>query len=167
MKLNGKMAGFLAATSLLMLTACGGAGAADTTKITSAVKANAEAVVAAYNAHDAAKAASYDAPDYLGLFHGAAPVAGLAADEAEMKLQMEDPAVNWTVSDGSVTVAQAGDMAVYQAAYVFAYTDPGTRKPATERGNWVAIFKKQDDGTMKLWRSLGIDIPATSSSPAS
>lgn len=150
----------VAVTALLALTACGGAGATDTAKITDAVKANAEGVVAAYNAHDAAKAASYDAPDYLGLFHGAAPVAGMAADEAEMKLQMEDPAVNWTVSDGTITVAKAGDMAVYQAAYVFTYTDPDTKRPATERGNWIAIFKKQDDGSMKLWRSLGIDTPA-------
>ncbi len=150
----------VAVTALLALTACGGAGATDTAKITDAVKANAEGVVAAYNAHDAAKAASYDAPDYLGLFHGAAPVAGMAGDEAEMKLQMEDPAVNWTVSDGTITVAKAGDMAVYQAAYVFTYTDPDTKRPATERGNWIAIFKKQDDGSMKLWRSLGIDLPA-------
>lgn len=166
MKLDRMITGFLATSALLLLTACGGAGAVDTAKITDMVKANADGLVAAYNAHDAAKAASYDAPDYVGLFHGTAPVTGMAADEAEMKLQMEDPAANWTVSDGSVTISQAGDMAVYQAAYVFTYTNPDTKKPATERGNWVAIFRKQDDGSMKLWRSLGIDTPSTSSAPA-
>ena len=29
-----------------------------------------------------------------------------------------------------------------------------------ETGNWIAIFKRQADGKLKLWRSIGSDLPA-------
>jgi hypothetical protein len=29
-----------------------------------------------------------------------------------------------------------------------------------ETGTWIAIFKRQEDGSMKLWRSIASDTPA-------
>ena len=31
---------------------------------------------------------------------------------------------------------------------------------ARESGTWIAIFKRQNDGSMKLWRSIASDGPA-------
>ena len=117
------------------------------------------AIVAAYNMRDAAKAASYDASDYVGMFHGSPNVIGRAADEAGMKVQLKDPAANWAIGDGRVTTSTDGSLTIYEAPYVFTFTSPETGKPAKDSGNWIAVFKRQPDGSMKLWRSIGTDTP--------
>lgn len=117
-------------------------------------------VVAAYNAGDAQKAASYDAPDYVGVYHGTPNTIGPAADEAGMKAQMAAAKVVWQLGADKVTVAKAGDLGIVEAPYTFVITVPNA--PATtEHGTWIAIFKRQDDGAMKLWRSIASDIPAS------
>jgi ketosteroid isomerase-like protein len=122
------------------------------------IRKQALGVVAAYNAQDAHAAAAYDAPDYVGVFHGQPNTVGPAADEASMKAQMSSTHVGWALGQGKVTVAKAGDIGVFEAPYTFSIATPdgGTTR---ERGTWIAIFKRQDDGTMKLWRSIGSDIP--------
>jgi ketosteroid isomerase-like protein len=121
----------------------------------------AQGVVAAYNAQDAAAAAAFDAPDYVGIFHGTPNNVGPAADLAEMKAAMAAAKLNWQIGKPQVTVAQAGDIGIFEAPYTFTITDA---KGATTRetGNWIAIFKRQNDGTLKLWRSIGSDTPAAS-----
>jgi ketosteroid isomerase-like protein len=122
------------------------------------VRKQALGVVAAYNAQDAHAAAAYDAPDYVGIYHGQANTIGPAADEASMKTQMASTNVEWTIGEGNVTVAKAGDIGVFEAPYTFAIAMPdGTT--TKERGSWIAIFKRQDDGHLKLWRSIASDIP--------
>jgi ketosteroid isomerase-like protein len=117
-------------------------------------------VVAAYNDGDAQKAASYDAPDYVGVYHGTANTIGPAADEAGMKAQMASAKVVWRLGADKVTVAKAGDLGIVEAPYTFVITVPNA--PATtEHGTWIAIFKRQDDGAMKLWRSIASDTPAS------
>jgi ketosteroid isomerase-like protein len=122
------------------------------------VRKQALGVVAAYNAQDAHAAAAYDAPDYVGVYHGQANTIGPAADEASMKTQMSSTHVDWTIGEGKVTVAKAGDIGIFEAPYTFAIAMPdGTT--TKERGSWIAIFKRQDDGQLKLWRSIASDIP--------
>lgn len=96
----------------------------------------------------------------VGHFHGAPNVVGKAAAMAGMKEQMADPAMKLAVADESVDVAAAGDMAVYHATYTFTFTNPATKKAGSETGNWVAVFKRQGDGTMKLSRDMVLDTPA-------
>lgn len=122
------------------------------------VRTGALGVVAAYNAQDAHKAASYDAPDYVGIYHGAANTIGPAADEAAMRAQMRAMKVDWRLGPGKVTVSKSGDLGVFEAPYTFVITMPqggGSR----ESGSWTAIFKRQDDGSMKLWLSIASDTP--------
>ena len=96
------------------------------------------------------------------MFHGSPMFVGPAADEAGMKAQLQDPAAKWETSDSKVTVSSGGDLAVYEATYAFTFTNPETGKPAKDFGNWIAIFKRQTDGSMKLWRSIGTDTPRAS-----
>lgn len=126
------------------------AATTDTAKIADAIKADVTQLVAHFNAHDAEKAVSHDAPDYVGMFHGMPNVVGPAADLALTKLQVADAASNIVVSDETVDVASAGDMAVYRATYAYTMTDPATKKPITENGNWLLGYKPQADGSWKI-----------------
>lgn len=118
----------------------------------------AHGIIAAFNRQDAHAAAAYDAPDYVGIFHGSPNSEGMAADEAGMKAQMANAKVDWQLGAEKVTVSKAGDMGVFEAPYTFVINIPGA-PTTTERGTWVAIFKRQSDGTMKLWRSIASDGP--------
>lgn len=132
----------------------------DRAAVAAQVRAAIKTQVEAYAARDVAGAASILADDVVAHFHGAPNVVGKAAAMAGMKEQMADPALKLAVADESVDVAAAGDMAVYHATYTFAFTNPATKKADAETGNWVAVFKRQPDGTMKLSRDMVLDTPA-------
>lgn len=124
------------------------------------VREGALGVVAAYNAQDVDRAASFDAPDYVGIFHGTPNTVGPEADAEGMRIQIEAADVNWALGEDSVTVAKFGDLGVFEAPYTFTVTDRQSGATMSESGNWVAIFRRQNDGTMKLWRSIGSDTPS-------
>lgn len=138
----------------------GGSSAADIAKTADQARTNVAGISAAYTAHDAAKAASYDAPDYVSMFHGYATAVGPAADIASMKEQFKDPAARFDLNVQSVDVSKAGDTAVVRSLYQYSFTDPKTKKVAVETGNWMAGFKRQSDGSLKMAWSIGADTPA-------
>ena len=131
--------------------------APNTARVAAEVKAVAAEIIAAYNAHDPKKTASYDAPDYLGLNHGTPVLHGEAADAESMAELMKDPANRFTLGEATVIVAKAGDMAVFNAPYDSTWTDPKSRRKMAEKGTWIGVFTRQGDGTMKLSRSIGVD----------
>jgi ketosteroid isomerase-like protein len=141
--------------------------AVDTAKITDTVKADVEALVTALNAKDIDKAVSHDAPNIVGMFHGAPNISSPAEDKALTSQQLKDSAFHLEVSNPTVDVAQAGDMAVYRSNYKATFTDTKTNKQVTEEGNWVAIYKPQSDGSWKVALSMIADAaPAASAAPA-
>jgi ketosteroid isomerase-like protein len=138
--------------------------AVDTGKIADAVKADVAQLVTDFNAHDAAKAASHDAPDVVAMAHGQPNVGGKAADLASsQKGFAADQTQHVTVANETVDVAASGDMAVYRSTYVFSAADPKTKKPMTENGNYLAGYKLQPDGSWKIAWSIVSD---TGPSPA-
>ena len=156
-----------AATAVVLLAGCSkpetpaASAAPDPAKVEAEVKAAIRTQVEAYAAKDHAKAASIAADDLVTMFHGAPNVVGKAPNMEVMKGQMADPAVKLEVSDESVDVAASGDLAVYRASYRFTFTDPATKKPASETGNWVAVFQRQADGSMKMSQDIIADTPAS------
>ena len=141
--------------------------AVDTAKIADAVKADADALVTDFNARDAAKAVAHDAPGMVAMFHGAPNVVGVDADLANTKVQMADAALKLAVSNETVDVASSGDMAVYRSTYAYTFTDPKTKKPTTETGNWVIGYKQQAGGAWKItWNVVSDTPPATPEAPA-
>ena len=158
--------------SVLLLAGCGTRPAAepvDTGKIAAEIKADVNTLVTAYNARDAEKSVSFDAPDYVGMLHGTPNVFGPAGDLALTKQQIADPASKFEVSGEDVSVAAAGDRAMFQSTYAYTYTDPATKKPKTEHGNWLAGFRKQADGSWKIKWAVVSDTgtaPAAGGAPA-
>lgn len=117
--------------------------------------------IAAFNARDAVRATSIDAPDYIGFFHGMPNTIGHAADLAVTREQVADPAVKLVVANEHVDVAQAGDMATWRCTYTYTYTytDPATRRPRVELGNYIIGFMRQPDGRMKAAWGVVSDTP--------
>jgi uncharacterized protein (TIGR02246 family) len=153
----------IACAALALLTGCekvAPAQAPDAARTIAEVKAAIHTQVDAYAARDADKAASILAPDTIAIFHGAPNQTGRDSEAVAIKAQLADPALKLAVSDETVDAAASGDLAVYRATYRFTYTDPGTHRVTTEVGNWVAIFKRQEDGTMKLATDIVSDMPA-------
>lgn len=153
---------FATSATLGLLAACQqpAAPAVDTAKIAEAVKGQSAALVAAFNAHDAQKAVSFDAPDYIGMFHGAPNVLGPEADLALTKQQVADPAAKVAVSHEDVSVAAAGDRALWRSTYEYTFTDAKTKQPTTEHGNWLIGWRKQEDGSWKAAWGVVSDTPA-------
>jgi ketosteroid isomerase-like protein len=132
--------------------------AVDTGKIADAVKADADQLIGAYNAHDATKAASHVTSDFVGMFHGVPNTVGSDASNAAAKQTFATiPDLHVTLSDETVDVAASGDLAVYHSTFVTTLTDPKTKKPVTDHGNYLAGYKAQPDGSWKQTWSVVSD----------
>ncbi len=144
-----------------LLTACGAAPSADHIAIADEVRADVRATVDAFNARDAERAVRSNAPDFIQMFHGQAN-ADNDANLANTRAQLADPAVKLTIGDELVEVAEAGDMVFYSNRYAYDFTDPDSGKIVTETGNWVLVYKRQPDGTLKIYREIISDLPTES-----
>ena len=135
--------------------------AVDTAKIAAAVKADEDQLTLDFNAHDVGKVVGHDAPDVVQMFHGFPNFVGVAGDTTNnQQFFAANPNGKFEVADAVVDVAASGDMAVYRATYVLTFTDPKTKVPATEHGNYLAGYKQQADGSWKMTWSIGADMPA-------
>ena len=151
---------FPAAAALALVAGCSQAASSDGAKASEEVKANMTELVAAFIARDADKAVSWDAPDFVGMYHGTPNVVGQEADRALTKQQVADPGMRLSVGDAVVDAAASGDLVVWRATYNYTYTDPATKQPKTEVGNWVVGWKRGADGKMQEAWSVVSDTPA-------
>lgn len=147
------------------MAGCHGTPPGDAAKAGDEVKANMTALVAAFASRDADKAVSWDAPDFIGLFHGTEDVHGQEADRKITKEQVADPAMKFSVSDEVVDAAKSGDLVIWRAKYSYTFTDPVTKQPKTELGNWVVGWKRGDDGKLKEALSVVTDTPPVGAAP--
>lgn len=122
------------------------------------VKADVRQTVAAFNARDAEAAVMSNAPDFIQMFHGQ-PNADNAANLANTRAQLADPALKLMIEDEQADVSEAGDMAIYSNRYTYTFTDPVSNLPTTETGNWVLVYRRQADGSMKIFREVISDLP--------
>ena len=136
------------------------APAVDTGKIADAVKTDVTQLVTELNARDVDKAVAHDTADMVGMFHGMPNVIGPAADKAMTAQLLNDSAFHLGVTSETVDVAASGDMAIYRAAYAVTATDPKSKKPVVERGNWLVGYKLVE-GTWKIaWNVVSDTGPA-------
>jgi hypothetical protein len=86
---------------------------------------------------------------------------GPAADLSITKLQVADPKARIDLSNETVDVAKAGDMAVYRATYAATSTDPKANRVVVEHGNLLIGYRIGPDGTPKVAWDIFADTPAT------
>lgn len=104
--------------------------------------------MAAFDAKDADKLASYYADDAVLAVPGRDQAEGRAAYLAAMKEDFADPAFN--VDFSSDKVEASGDLAYSRGRYTVTFTNPQTKQPETGTGTYVTLFKRQADGGWKI-----------------
>ena len=152
------------ASAIALLAMLGGCHPhhADTATVDAAIKANIRVLVTAFNKHDSARVASFDTPGYVGMKHGTANIIGQSADLSDLMRGASDPALGLNAGDVAVDVSASGDMAISRTIYRLTFTDPATKTPTLEYGNWVMEWQRQADGSWKaVWEAISnIPTPA-------
>jgi uncharacterized protein (TIGR02246 family) len=75
---------------------------------------------------------------------------GIPAAKTALKSMVADKNFSITFASDKVDVAKSGDIAYSQGTYTMTSTNPKTKKPATDKGKYVTVFKKQADGSWKV-----------------
>ena len=127
-----------------------------------AIRSASQAWAAAAQAKDPDKFASFYSDDAVLMMEDAPDVRGKAAIHEAITGMMQDPAFALSFETTKVEVARSGDLAYEIATYTITTTDPKTKKPMTETGAGVVVWKKQPDGSWKAH----VDVPV-SDPPAS
>ena len=124
--------------------------AADTGAATEAVNKTEQEMLAAFQAKDSAKLASYYAPDAVLATPGRAAAKGSEAVAKALGDDFADPNFKLGFTNEKTAVAGSGDLAYTYGSFNITYTNPQTKQPETASGSYVTVFKKQDDGSWKV-----------------
>lgn len=114
-----------------------------------AIRSAAKAWSAAAQAKDADKFASFYTDDATVLLEDSPDFKGKAAIREALGGMMQDPAFALSFETTGVEVARSGDLAYETSTYSITMTDPKTKKPVTETGAGLVVWKKQADGSWK------------------
>jgi uncharacterized protein (TIGR02246 family) len=121
------------------------------------------AFVKDWGGKDADRIAAHYADDANLMIPNSPMMTGKDAIGKGMKDALNDP--NWSLAlqPLQVEVSRAGDLGYTRGAYVLTATDPASKKAATEKGRFVAVFRKQADGGWKAVQDINnAEAPATS-----
>jgi uncharacterized protein (TIGR02246 family) len=102
-----------------------------------------------YAARDTDRILGHYANDAILFAPGMPPVSGKDAIRKIIKEMVADPAMSMKFQASKIDVAKSGDMAYTQGSYTMILTNPGTNRPFTDHGSFVAVYRKDSDGTWK------------------
>ena len=146
---------------LLSLTACK-EKAPDTAADEKAIRDNEAAWNNDWKAKDPDKIVSHYSPDAVLLVANVPAAKGTDAIRATINPMLKDPHMSLTFSPSMVVIAKDDDMAYTQGVYTMTYTEPKTGMTLIEKGKYVTVYKKQDDGSWKAVEDIdNADGPAT------
>jgi len=114
-----------------------------------ALRATIKDWAAAAQAKDAAKFTSFYTEDAVVMMAGAPDISGMPAIREGLGHMMSDPAFSLSFEPAHVVVARSGDLAYETGPYSMTMTG-ADKKAATERGHYVAVWRKQSDGSWKV-----------------
>ncbi len=119
-----------------------------------------------YEAKDADKVIAHYTDDAVLMAPFAASYVGKAAFGPALKQMVADPVLSLKFEATRVEVASAGDMAYTQGSYTLTMTDSATKKPATDHGSYVTVYKKQADGSWKVVSDIASSAVPPAPAPA-
>lgn len=102
-----------------------------------------------YAARDAAKLAGHYAPDAALANPGVALVSGGSAIAEAVKQFAADPNLKVEFASDRIQVSASGDLAYTRGHFSMGSTDPVTKKPRSDTGNYLTVWQKQGDGGWK------------------
>jgi len=112
---------------------------------------------------DVDKVVNHYADDALLMSDGITPAKGKDAIRAVYKEMLADKNLSLTFAPDTVEVSKASDIAYSQGTYSLTATNPKTKKPATEHGEYVTVYHKEAGGFWKAVRD--IDTPSARPAP--
>jgi uncharacterized protein (TIGR02246 family) len=101
-------------------------------------------------AKDVEKIVSHYADDAALMIPGIPTMKGTAAIRDGLKAFVADPNLALTFTAATAEVSKAGDLAYTQGTYTLITTDPKTKKPVTEKGKYVTVYRKVGD----TWKAV-------------
>ena len=117
---------------------------------TDAVTRTAQEILAALEARDSAKVASYYAPDAVLATPGRPAVRGGEAVSKSIRNDIADPNLKISVSNEKTEVAGSGDLAYRRGTFKITFTNPQTKQAENGAGTYLTVFRKQADGSWKV-----------------
>ena len=105
--------------------------------------------MAAYNKHDAAGLLAQYEDDASSANPGVALIKDKAARKSFIDGVAADPALKVEFASDRIIVADSGELASSRGHYSFTFTDPATKQPKTETGNYLTVYRKAADGSWK------------------
>ncbi len=132
-----------------------------------AIRDSEAAWVGEYASKDLDKAVSHYADDATLMAPNMPAMKGKEAIRAGLKEMLSDPNVALNFAPTSVVTSKGGDIAYSEGTYSMTMTNPKTKKPETEKGEYVTVYKKQADNTWKAVEDISTpNAPAASATVA-
>lgn len=132
-----------------------------------AIRAKETAWMAAYNKRDGKElAGQYEAEASLAA-NGTKLMTDAVGRGLFLDSMASDPALKVDFASDRVIVAASGDLASSRGHYTMTYTDPVTKQPKTETGNYLTVYRKSSDGSWKAVEDFTTPGPAPAPAPAS
>lgn len=108
---------------------------------------------------DPAKFAQYYADDATVLLPNEPIIKGISDIKSVLTTMLQDK--NFALTFQSDKVEVSGDLGYSQGAYSMTMSDPKTGNPATDKGKYLTVWKKQADGNWKAIEDMNnSDLPA-------
>lgn len=114
-----------------------------------------------FQAKDADRLSAHYADDATLIAPGAPPWHGKDAIHSVLVQMVSDSSFTLSFSADRVEVSKSGDVAYTEGSYAMIMTDPATKKPVTDKGSYVTVYKKQADGS---WKAVS-DIASSATAP--
>ena len=147
--LLGGAAGLAIGLSGCSQQAAKAADPAQTAAIAAQIKATEAQWVKEYANRDVNRAVAHYADDAMLMAAGMDRMSGPKAIRGGLEGLTKDPNFQLTFAAERVEVAASGDLAYTRGTYRMQTTDPKTKQPHVETGNYLTTYKKQADGSWK------------------
>ena len=163
---NGSLISTAVALSFCVpLAACDGGGttgaSVNTEEAAESIRDSERRLLEDFRSRDAAKVAAHYTEDATVMFPDRVPMVGNEAVETDLAESLADPAFAIDFANQKVKVAASGDVAYSRGTYTVSYTSPESNQPVTERGSYINVYERQDDGSWMIVEDI-----ATPSAPA-
>ena len=111
---------------------------------------------------DPARFASYySAVDAVALFPNSPVVTGRDDIQGALTTMMADPNFALSFQGTQADASKGGDLVYTVGTYSLTKSDPKNKRPVTDKGKYMTVYKKQADGTWKaVADSINSDMPA-------
>ncbi|MBP6013467.1 MAG: SgcJ/EcaC family oxidoreductase [Alphaproteobacteria bacterium] len=138
--------------------------AASANQVGDAIRAQEAAMMAAIVAEDAAAIAEFYALDAQMLSPGVTNTTPAAIRAAFQRL-LDDPNGTLRFQSSHMIIPASGDYAVSQGTYWVTYSDRASHQRASQSGNYINLWRRQQDGSWKIIRDITAPAPVEKPNP--